>query len=97
MLDLSLKFLASLKLNSEIHHPHSNSFFYSCLEACGYTTVSHSTNLSGILIDHTYLPGSILLLLKFYGDAKVIGKGVPRRHLFLFSSLLLSSQPLLLV
>lgn len=95
MLDLSLKFLASLRLNSEIHHKYSNSFFYSCLEAYGCTTVSHTTNLSGILIDHTYLPRFILLLLKFYRDEKVIGKGVPKKHVFLFSSLLLSSQPLL--
>ena len=41
--------------------------------------------------------GQPSILLRFYREARAIGRGVPRRHLFFFSSLLLLGQPLLLV
>lgn len=52
---------------------------------CGCNAVSPSTALSG---SRPYLPPWIYFTPTevFFRNAKVIGKGVPRRHLFLFSS-----------
>lgn len=64
----------------------------------GGCTRSHSTTLA-FLLNHTHLPVECcFILIEVLQRCKVIGKGVPRIHLFLFFFLtVLPSQSILLV